>query len=327
MSELAFLLAAVLLIDQILGDPASSWHPVAVFGRLARHVEALCRRVFGSGIGSGLIGWSALTIVPAGLTLWAVGRLETWSGVAAGIATALIGYVAVALRSLTDHAGRIRRPLAAGDLDQARGALAMIVSRDTAKLPESDIVRGAIESVGENIVDAVTSALFWMTAGFLIGGLPGAAAGAVLLRCGNTLDACWGYKNPRYLYFGRVAARADDALHYLPARLTLLAIAAAAPLVGGGAVATLRTGFRHRHDHPSPNSGWGMAGFAGALGLRLGGPTVYDGELEDYPYWGDGRAELTPADLRRAERLARGTAVIFVLLLLAIAGGIELWRK
>ena len=183
-------------------------------------------------------------------------------------------------------------------------------------LPPSEIVRGAIESLGENLIDAVNSALFFFAVGFLAGGLPGAAAAVVLLRCANTLDACWGYRNERYLLFGRVAARADDLLHLIPARLTLLAVSIAAPLVGGTLSRTLRTGFRHRHDHPSPNSAWGMGAFAGALEIRLGGPTVYDGVPEPYPFWGDGRAELTSGDLLRAERLTAASTFVFCILLI-----------
>ena len=140
----------------------------------------------------------------------------------------------------------------------------------------------------------------------------------MLLRAVNTLDAGWGYKNERYLAFGRAAARIDDAAHFIPARLTVPAIALAALLLRGSFGRTFLTALRHRHDHPSPNSCYGMAGFAGALRIRLGGPTVYDGVLEPYPYWGDGRAELTPGDLRRAELLAVAATLFFTLILLAI---------
>jgi len=199
----------------------------------------------------------------------------------------------------------------------------MIVSRDTENLNGSEIVRGAVESLGENLIDAVTGAFFWLFVGFCAYGLPGAVFGVLFLRSVNTLDACWGYRNEKYLRFGRVAARMDDAIHFIPARLTLPAIALAAPLLKGSLAATLRTGWRHRHDHPSPNSGYGMAGFAGALGIRLGGPTVYGGETEPYPYWGDGRGELVPGDLRKAEFLAWAGSFIFLLLL---AGVYALWR-
>ncbi|NCU21455.1 hypothetical protein EOM89_12230, partial [Candidatus Falkowbacteria bacterium] len=136
----------------------------------------------------------------------------------------------VVLAPLSPYAEAIRRPLRNGDLVAARRALSMIVSRDTATLGESEIVRGGIESLGENLTDAVASALFFAVLGYVLGGLSGAAAGAVFLRAVNTLDACWGYRDERYLRFGRVAARTDDAAHFLPARLTLAAVAIGAAL-------------------------------------------------------------------------------------------------
>lgn len=305
-------LGVALVLDLLLGDPHSSFHPVALFGRAAGGVETLCRKTFGNGIFSGLTGWLLLTL-PIAAAAWAV----TFSaGTFAPAAAAVLLYVTIAPRSLVEHAEAIRKPLTRNDLSAARRALSMIVSRDTATLPPSEIVRGAIESLGENLIDAVDSALFFFAVGFLAGGLPGAAAAAVLLRCANTLDACWGYRNERYLRFGRVAARADDLFHLIPARLTLLAVAIAAPLVGGRISRTFRTGFRHRHDHPSPNSAWGMGAFAGALGIRLGGPTVYDGVPEPYPFWGNGRAELSEHDLLRAERLTAASTLVFSILLI-----------
>lgn len=305
-------LGVALVLDLLLGDPHSRFHPVALFGRAAGGVETLCRKTFGNGILSGLTGW-LLLVLPISAAAWAVTR---FAGEFAPAVAAVLLYVTIAPRSLLEHAEAIRKPLSRNDLAAARRALSMIVSRDTATLPPSEIVRGAIESLGENLIDAVNSALFFFAVGFLAGGLPGAAAAAVLLRCANTLDACWGYRNERYLFFGRVAARVDDLFHLIPARLTLLAVAIAAPLVGGRISRTLRTGFRHRHDHPSPNSAWGMGAFAGALQIRLGGPTVYGGIPEPYPFWGDGRAELTTGDLLRAERLTAASTLVFCILLI-----------
>lgn len=315
MKEFLILFGSVFLLDALFGDPRSAFHPVALFGRAALAVEAFCRRIFGNGIVSGLTGWLILTLPPAlgaGAVVLAAGRWNGWFGTGAAV---LICYFTVALRSLSDHAERIRRPLLRGDLPGARHALSMIVSRDTESLPESEIVRGAVESLGENLIDGVTSAYFWMGAGFLAAGCPGAAACAVFLRAVNTLDACWGYRNDRYLLFGRIAARMDDAVHLIPARLTLFAIALAAPFAGGNPLEALRKGIRHRKDHPSPNSGYGMAGFAGALKIRLGGPTVYHGEVEPYPCWGDGRPLLNAGDLKRAEILAWVSCLFFLLIL------------
>ena len=325
------LLLAVLALDLLLGEPPNAFHPVDWFGRWAGLQERFCRKWFGSGVGSGLAAWLVMVLIPsaAAYALTAAGLRfgGTWAGF---LTAAVLGYFTVALRSLTDHSRRIRLPLEAGDLPAARHALSMIVSRVTDGLDGLEIVRGGVESIGENLIDAVTSALFWIVLGYALGGFPGAAAGGVFLRCVNTLDACWGYRNEKYLYFGRVAAVTDDWVHFIPARLTLIAIALAAPLVGGSFAGCLKTGWKHRKDHPSPNSCYGMAGFAGALKIRLGGPTRYSDGVEQYTCWGDGRSELNARDLFRAEWLARLSAVTFFLLLsggyAAVTQLLRLWR-
>ena len=319
MNSLLLLLGVSFALDLLIGDPHSPLHPVALFGNYAAKVEAFARRRFGSTVGAGFLGWCLATLPPA---LFAAGSIllvrRGFGPHAAAVAAGVWLYMTIALRSLVQHAEAVRWPLAADDLVSARRALSMIVSRDTASLDRSEIVRGGIESIAENLIDAVTSALFWAVAGYLAGGAAGAAGAAVLLRAVNTLDAGWGYKNERYLAFGRAAARIDDAAHFIPARLTVPAIALAALLLRGSFGRTFLMALRHRHDHPSPNSCYGMAGFAGALRIRLGGPTVYNGVTEPYPYWGDGRAELTPDDLCRAELLAVAATLFFTLILLAI---------
>ncbi len=315
MMILFFFLSGALILDFLLGDPHSRFHPVALFGTAAGLVERICRRLFGNGILSGLAAWTIL-VLPVGFLAW--GIVFSLSFFACHMSALCVGmvilYFTIALRSLVSHARKIRRPLQDGDLGTARNALSMIVSRDTDSLSESEIVRGGIESLGENLIDAVTSPLFWAVCGYAAAELPGAVFCAVVLRCINTLDACWGYKNERYLRFGRVAAKMDDFAHFIPARLTLPAIALASWMIHGSPVETFRIALRHRKDHPSPNSGYGMSAFAGALGIRLGGPTVYSGETEAYPYWGNGRALLTSRDLFRAEILAVASALCFTAL-------------
>ena len=278
-----------------------------LFGNYARAVENFVRRQLGSSVFCGLAAWFCAVLPPTALAF----LITKYGGI---VAAGIFLYFAIALRSLLDHSAAIRVPLENGDTESANRALAMIVSRKTEGLSESETVRGGIESIGENLIDAVTSACFWCAAGYALGGIPGAAAGTVLLRCLNTLDACWGYKNERYLLFGRAAARIDDFAHWIPARLTTLAIA----LASGHPVRTLRCAWRHRHDHPSPNSCWGMAAFAGALGVRLGGPTLYPDGMEEYPFWGDGRSELKASDLSAAERLALRSALIFILFIWSV---------
>lgn len=320
MWSLAVILAAAFILDLVLGDPRSKLHPVALLGSLAMRIEKLCRELIGPSVISGLTGWLlviAVAIIPAYITTWLVTRWlgGLWGAISAGLWL----YICIAPRSLWQHAENIRRPLINGDLPAARKALTLIVSRETDHLDESEIVRGTVESLGENLVDAVNSAVFWAVIGWLTGGAPLAATLAVLLRATNMLDACWGYKNTRYLYFGRLAARIDDGLHFVPARLSLFTTALAALLLPGNPFKTLRCGIRHRHDHPSPNSAWTMAAFAGALDIRIGGPTVYGGITENNPYLGCGRAKLNVRDIRRAQSLSLVASIVFALLMILLA--------
>ena len=308
--DLSLIFLIGFLLDAVIGDPQSPLHPVTLFGRYAGFLERKIRPLAGNGRVSGGIAWIAATLpvtALAGLAGWGLGVF--------GAGACL--FVSIALRSLLEHADAIRIPLQKGDLEGGRSALARIVSRRTENLTESEVVRGAIESLSENLTDAVTSPCFWCVIGYLLGGVPGAAAGSVFLRAVNTLDACWGYRNERYRFFGSVAARTDDGVHWIPARMTALAIA----LVSGHPFRTFGCAWRHRHDHPSPNSCWSMAAFAGALRIRLGGPTRYEDGVENYPYWGTGKMELNISDLIAAEHLALRSALAFA----ALAWSLGIW--
>ena len=313
--KLTLLLLLVAGLDGVFGDPHTSWHPVALFGRCASGVEQVARRWWGNSVRAGCYAWCLLcvgAVVIAQLLVWLASR---WGQCAEFLMAGVILYFTVALRSLCEHAENVRRPLADGNLTGARSALSMMVSRDTENLEASDIARGAIESLGENLVDGVTSAYLWMVIGYLLGGVAGAVMAGVLLRAVNTLDACWGYQDAKYHRFGRWAARADDFMQWLPARVTLPFIALASAFLGGSFRETWHCAWRYRHAHPSPNSCWGMAAFAGALRVSLGGPTIYGGEVEHYPRWGNGRRKLTAQDIQRAKHLAMVSTICLLLAL------------
>jgi adenosylcobinamide-phosphate synthase len=291
----ALIAVAAVLIDWQLGEPR--WfHPLIGFGHLATWVE---RRFYdGRGLSAArrrLRGTLAvgLLLTPAVALAMAITRLPYVSDTAA----AVLLYLALGHRSLHDHARPIAAVLRAGNLDAARGRLSHIVSRDTATLNTTDIAKGAVESVLENGNDAVLAALFW----FVIGGAPAVVA----YRLANTLDAMWGYRNARYLHFGWAAARLDDLLNYIPARLTALTYA-----LMGDAPRALRCWRAQGITWKSPNAGPVMAAGAGSLCVQLGGPAVYCGQREERPPLGEG-APPEADDIARALGLVRR--------------GVELW--
>jgi adenosylcobinamide-phosphate synthase len=290
-ATLALALVAGVVLDLLLGE-ARRWHPLVGFGRLASMLE---RRLNTGGlrIARGLLAWVLAVLPPAALAWLAC----TYAGAAAH---ALLLYLGIGLRSLRDHTLPIHAALVRGDLDAARGLTSRIVSRDTARAGESDLARAGAESLLENGNDAVFGTLFW----FLVGG----GAGVVLFRLANTLDAMWGYRNARFNLFGRVAARVDDVLNYVPARLTALSYVL---LAERGRLRAWRCWRTQAPAWSSPNAGPVMASGAGALGVQLGGAAVYDGVTEQRPPLGTG-PDARADDVLRAWRLVWRTTLLWV---------------
>jgi adenosylcobinamide-phosphate synthase len=281
-------LAAVLL-DRVLGEP-QRFHPLVGFGWLARRVEQMC---YGSSYLRGVVAVGVLLLPLAALAEF-LQHIE-YIGLSYSV---LMLYFAIAPRSLREHAERVSVACADNDLSAARNAVSMMVSRDTTKLDETGVARATVESVLENGNDAIFSALFW----FIVAGAPG----VVLYRLSNTLDAMWGYRNTRYNEFGWAAARLDDVLNYIPARLTALSYA----LLGhtGSALRCWRT---QAAQWESPNAGPVMAAGAGALQVLLGGVAVYHGAVSERPLLGCG-AEVTCGDISRAVQLVQGTLYLWL---------------
>jgi adenosylcobinamide-phosphate synthase len=295
-ATLALALGAGMLLDLWLGE-ARRWHPLVGFGRLASALERRLNRGR-QRIARGLVAWM-LAVLPLSVLAWLACR----HGGAA--VHALLLYVGIGLRSLRDHTLPIHAALIQGDLDHARALTSRIVSRDTTQAGETDLAKAGAESLLENGNDAVFGTLFW----FLVGG----GAGVVLFRLANTLDAMWGYRNDRFKLFGRVAARVDDVLNYVPARLTALAYVL---LAERGRLRAWRCWRAQAPAWSSPNAGPVMASGAGSLGVQLGGAAVYDGVTEARPPLGDG-PDARADDVLRAWRLVWRTTLLWV----AVAGG------
>lgn len=289
-------LAAVagVALDRLLGE-VRRCHPLVGFGALADFLDrALNRgaaRRFTRRV-RGVVAWT-LAVLPWGaLAVW--GRRHDLAG---WLLDVLLLYLALGGRSLAEHAQRVADDLAVDDLPAAREHVGWIVSRDTRELDETGVAKACVETVLENGNDAVFGALFWF---MLLGG-----PGAVLFRLANTLDAMWGYKTERLLHFGWAAARLDDLLNYLPARLTALSYA-----LFGQTRRALACWRAQAPQWESPNAGPVMSAGAASLGLALGGAAIYHGEVEARPVLGEGR-------LPRGEDIARALALV--------RRGIALW--
>jgi adenosylcobinamide-phosphate synthase len=276
--------------DLLLGDPARM-HPVAGFGRVAARVE---RAVYapdrhrGAAFAGGLVALAAL----AGEAL---ARAAHRAGAGRGASLVAVTWIALGGRSLAREAGRIAACVEARDLDRARAALPALAGRDPEHLDEAGVCRAVVESVAENTADAVVGALLW--------GAVAGPAGVCAYRAANTLDAMVGHRSPRYESFGWGAARLDDVLGWPAARAGAALTVACTPVVGGSPRTALTTMRRDGHAHPSPNAGRMEAAFAGALGLRLGGPLSYGGRTEQRPILGQGEPPGA-GDIRRATRLS-----------------------
>lgn len=302
-------------LDRLLGDPRWLPHPVIGMGKAITRVEAALRRRFkprayrAAGVllplvvagGSFALTWAALRLLA---------QVSPWL---AALAEAALIWTTIAAKGLRDAGMEVCGHLRRGDLPAARQSLGMIVGRDTAELEAPEVVRGAVETVAENIVDAVVSPLFFA----LIGGAPLAMA----YRAVNTLDSMVGYKNEKYIDLGWASARLDDIANFIPARLTALLLSLASWCLKLDAAGAWRTARRDARKHPSPNSGWPEASVAGALGIRLGGENSYHGVKSFRSYMGDRKREMEAEDIPKTASLMFFVSGAFVL----IATGVWIW--
>jgi len=279
------------LADAVFGDPRRG-HPVAAFGAAAAGLERFSyrdSRLAGAMHAGVLIG--ALGLLGATAQRYVGQRGPLWSIAVTGVAT----WMSLGGTSLARTGSAMSELLGREDIEEARRLLPSLCGRDPALLDADGLARAAVESVAENTSDAQVAPLLWAA----VGGIPG----VLMYRGVNTLDSMIGHRSPRYARFGWAAARLDDMANYPAARVTAALVVLCAPVVGGSSSGALRAWRRDAARHPSPNAGVVEAAFAGALGVRLGGPTHYQYGLQIRPSLGDGPAP-TVADLRRAVRLS-----------------------
>lgn len=307
------LLLLALALDGLVGDPDWLWrrlpHPVVLIGRLIGWLDQTLNNEgwrFSTRRAAGVVAALIVAGVAGGVgvALVALSRALPWGGVIEVVAVAVL----LAQRSLYEHVARVADGFDTGGLDEARRQVSMIVGRDPQSLDGAGVCRAAVETTAENFSDGIVAPAFW----YLVGGLPGIC----VYKAINTADSMIGHKSPRHLAFGWAAARTDDLLNLVPARLSALLFAVGALLVGGSPHGAVRAALRDASSHRSPNAGWPEAAMAGAFGFALAGPRRYGGTVVDDGWMNDGgRTDLVPADIRRGLRLlvagcATGAAVV-----------------
>ena len=307
------------LLDCLLGDPLSAAHPVVLMGKLISFLEKKLRSRFlktpqGERT-AGLVMALLVPLVSAGaglLLLYLAWRVHPWAYFAV---SAFLCWQCFAARCLMTEAKKVVTCLETQGLAAGRRQVAMLVGRDTENLSEEQVIKAAVETVAENTSDGVVAPLLWMA---LFG-----AAGGLFYKAINTMDSMVGYKNDRYLHFGRAAAKLDDGANYIPARLSALAMIGAAFLLKLDGRGAWRVWRRDRRNHASPNSAQTESACAGALGVRLGGDASYFGQLYKKPTIGDPRRPIERADVHRACNLMYGTSGLLLALygVLLLLGG------
>lgn len=307
-------LAIGFALDLVVGDPHWLPHPIRLVGRLISGLERILRRVFpATPKGERAAGVVLVVLVCAISTACAIALLVLCGMASPWLALAvesIMCYQMLATKALKDESMKVYDALAAGDLAAARSAVSMIVGRDVERLDAAGVTRAAVETVAENASDGVVAPLLFMAVG-------GAPLG-VFYKAVNTMDSMVGYRNEKYRYFGTAAARFDDVLNFVPARLSGVLMVCAASIARLDAKGAWRIFLRDRRKHASPNSAHTEAACAGALDVALAGDAWYFGKLVEKPTIGDALRPVEAADIVRANRLLYATASLSLVLCLAL---------
>lgn len=304
---IATLLIGAFILDRIIGDPNVSWHPVVLIGKYISFVESWLLKEQDSGARKRVNGLLLLIIVVG--TVYTITELLTKAAYfnfgSWGIVFEMLCISFTISPTALAKAGReIATYLACQDMENARLKVGWIVGRDTANLDESEVSRATIETIAENITDGILSPLFFA----LLGGAPLAFA----YRAVNTLDSMVGYKNDKYLDFGRFSAKFDDVCNFFPARITGLLVVIASAILGYNYKQAWTIMWRDAKVHPSPNSGWAEAPVAGALGIRLGGENYYFGRVSFRQYMGEPQEILTREHIEKTIKIMYGVSALAV---------------
>lgn len=299
------------LVDLIVGDPPQIPHPVIIIGKLISKLENIFYGDDKSNLYKLLTGGLLVSIVlllSYGFTFTLIYLLNSVHPWLSWLASIWLISTTISAKGLKEIGFEIKQLLEKQNLPEARKKVGYIVGRDTENLDEKEITRATVETIAENIVDGITSPLFYA----FIGGAPL----AMTYRAVNTMDSMLGYKNDKYLYFGRIAARTDDVFNFIPARLTGLAIALVALLLPKfSGKQALKIFIRDSRNHPSPNSGYSESAVSGALKIRLGGTNYYQGQKSVRPYMGDAINELTYVMISKTITIMLATSCFWALIM------------
>ncbi len=309
------------VLDLLLGDPSWMPHPIVFIGKLIGFLERILRKIFPKTAkgerAAGIVMVVLVLAVTGGLSC---GILALCGWIHPGLrftAEVIWSWQVLALKGLRQESMNVYRKLTTDTLENARKAVARIVGRDTQELSAEGVTKAAVETVAENFSDGVIAPLFWL----LLGGAPL----ALVYKAVNTMDSMVGYKNERYLHFGRAAAKLDDAANYLPSRISALLLIAVCGLCGGDPVHAWKIWRRDRRKHASPNSAQTESAVAGALGVQLAGPAYYFGEYYDKPTQGDPLRPIEPEDIKRANRMNYLAGTLGLLLFCGLRTAVVLW--
>lgn len=304
------------ILDMILGDPYDLPHPIRLIGNTISDLEKILRKIMPNhertaGIILAVIVLCLSTIIPS-IILFLCYAINIWIGI---IVESIMCYYLLAAKNLKDESMKVYRAISEEDISKARQAVSMIVGRDTDVLDENGIVKAAVETVAENTSDGVTAPMFYIMLG-------GATAG-FFYKAANTMDSMIGYKNDKYINFGRFAAKLDDILNFIPSRITALIMIVSAFILGLDGKNAWKIWRRDRFNHASPNSAQTEAVCAGALDIMLAGDAYYFGKLYKKKTIGDNIRPVENEDIRRANRLMYCSAFIMLIIVLIVRG--SLW--
>ncbi len=309
------------LIDCAVGDPHWLPHPVMLIGKLISVSEKLLRRMFPKtdrgALAAGTVMAILVPLLSAGLSfgiLFGLWKVSPWAYFAASV---IMCWQCFAARCLAKEADKVVKALETDGLEAGRKQISMLVGRDTEHLSEEQVLKATVETVAENASDGVIAPMLYM---ILFG-----AAGGFFYKSINTMDSMVGYKNDRYLYFGRAAAKLDDAANLIPARLSALAMIAVAPLLKLDGKNAFRIWKRDRRRHASPNSAQTESVTAGALHIELAGPASYFGKRVEKPTLGDNDRSIERKDVRRANALMYGASIFLLILFETIGLPLAFW--